>query len=547
VVDEAHCISDWGHDFRPDYRRIARVLRNLPPNMPVLATTATANDRVVDDIVGQLGSDLEILRGPLTRASLQLQNIYLSSQAERMAWLAWQLKKLPGSGIVYTLTKLDAERVARWLRSRGVRAEAYHAGTQDRGVLEEQLLNNEVKALVATVALGMGFDKPDLGFVIHFQRPASVVHYYQQVGRAGRAVDNAYGVLMNGKEDDLIADYFVRNAFPCVEEVEKVVESLRAAPTPMHLSRLLQHINLSKARLEIVLKFLSLESPAPLLKTAAGWVAMPVRWQMPVDRVARISDLRRYEQHRMRQYVNSQDCLMQFLAEELNDPQARACGKCVNCLGRLLPVNVPPLLVRAAREFLKGWQIWIVTRKQWPIGLSAHGESRDLSETHRAEIGRALCYWGDGDLGVLVRNGKRAGRFDDRLVEAAADFIENRWHPDFPPKWIARVPSQRHPTLVLDFCQRLAVRLGIPFIDAVSQVRPTQPQKTRENSFHQARNVAGAFAVNPKTCRRDPVLLVDDAVDSRWTFTVIAAALREAGCGPVLPFALADTSVQDGD
>ena len=284
VVDEAHCISDWGHDFRPDYRRIVRVLRALPRNIPVLATTATANDRVVGDILEQLGGNLEAQRGPLARASLSLQNIYLGSQAERMAWLANLLPGLPGSGVVYTLTVRDSERLAEWLSSRGIDAEPYHGSmeSEQREVLENRLLNNDVKALVATVALGMGFDKPDLGFVIHFQRPGSVVHYYQQVGRAGRAVDDAYGVLLNGAEDDAIADYFIRTAFPAPRDVEQLLEAMWEAGEPLTLGKLQQRVNLSAGTIDKILKFLLLESPAPIQRNAekpATYVLNPVRWR----------------------------------------------------------------------------------------------------------------------------------------------------------------------------------------------------------------------------------------------------------------------------
>ena len=230
VVDEAHCISDWGHDFRPDYQRVTRILQALPPNVPVLTTTATANDRVVTDVVSQLGSDLRVVRGPLVRKSLRLQNISLPRASSRMAWLARWLPQLPGSGIIYALTIADAQNVAEWLRSRGIDAYAYWGGlnAEEREDLEEKLLANQVKALVATTALGMGFDKPDLGFVIHYQRPGSAIHYYQQVGRAGRALDRAYGVLLGGDEDQQITEYFIRTAFPPEAHARQVLDALQA-------------------------------------------------------------------------------------------------------------------------------------------------------------------------------------------------------------------------------------------------------------------------------------------------------------------------------
>jgi ATP-dependent DNA helicase RecQ len=550
VVDEAHCISDWGHDFRPDYRRIVRILQALPLNIPVLATTATANDRVVGDIVDQLGPNLEVQRGPLARASLSLQNIYLPSQAERMAWLAHTLPQLAGSGIVYTLTVKDSERLADWLRSQGIDAEPYNAamGTERRETLENRLLKNEVKALVATVALGMGFDKPDLGFVIHFQRPSSVVHYYQQVGRAGRAVENAFGVLLNGEEDDSIADYFIRTAFPTAENVAQLLAAMQAAGGPLKAPGLRQRLNLSAWMIEKILNFFLLESPAPIQKTDSGYVLNPVRWEMPAARIEAITNLRRLERERMKVYMASEDCLMQFLAVELNDPAAEPCGKCVNCAGHLLSKEYPARLAQEAVDFLGCLENPIEARKQWPPGLARPDMRGTIAQKHQAMEGRALCRWGDPGLGELVRQGKQHGQqFDEQLVDAAARLIRDRWNPVPAPIWVTCVPSRRHLTLVPDFARRLADKLGLPFLECIRKVHDTEPQKTRANSFQQAQNLAGAFVVDAAGIQTKPGLLVDDMVDSRWTFTVLALLLRQAGSGPVYPFALADTSSADGD
>lgn len=550
VVDEAHCISDWGHDFRPDYRRIVRILRSLPRNIPVLATTATANDRVVKDIVEQLGPDLEVQRGPLTRASLSLQNIYLRSQAARMAWLANILPDLPGSGIVYTLTVRDSERLADWLKSRGIDAEPYNGAmeTERREILEQRLLNNGVKALVATVALGMGFDKPDLGFVVHFQRPPSVVHYYQQVGRAGRAVDNAYGILLNGEEDDEIADYFIRTAFPTPQDVDQFLTVIRAANAALTVADMQQRVNFPKGKIESILKFLLLESPAPIQKNGGSYVLNPVRWRMPVERIERITNLRRQEQEQMKVYMTSRDCLMQFLSEALNDPSAEPCGKCANCQGELLSEGYPDELAQAAAEFLKRLENPIKPRKRWPAGLPDPGMSGGIAAERQAREGRALCRWGDPGFGFLVQRGKRQDhRFDDQLVKASAQLIESRWKPTPALTWITCVPSKRHRGLVPDFARRLARRLGIPFVECIRKVKDAEPQKTRANSFQRCQNLIEAFEVDRAAVRSGPVLLIDDMVDSRWTFTVSTALLCKAGSGPVYPFALADSSSDDGE
>ncbi len=548
VVDEAHCISDWGHDFRPDYRRIVRILRALPPNVPVLATTATANDRVVEDVGQQLGPQLTSIRGPLSRESLRLQNLRLPSKAARMAWIAHQVPSLQGTGIIYTLTVRDADNLASWLRSRGVDAPAYHADldNEQREQREDQLLHNEVKALVATVALGMGFDKPDLGFVIHFQRPASVVHYYQQVGRAGRALENSYGVLLNGSEDDEIADYFLRTAFPTENEVDETLAALEQAGEPVKLRALERLVNIPSGKLQNVLKFLSLESPSPIQYVQQGYARTAVRWEMPRQRISRIQNLRRAEQQRMREYLGSGDCLMQFLCRELNDPHVRPCGKCSNC-AEGLNRDYPEDLAAAAAAFLNRLEISIEPRKQWPSGLSFEGLRGNIQPAHCSEIGRALCRWGDPGYGEQVRRGKlQTGRFSEELVQAVVGLVR-RWAPQPSPGWLTCVPSRRRQDLVPRFARELAHALGLPFVDCIAKVKDTAEQKSRRNSFQQVQNLEDAFAVDGGLVRQAPVLLVDDMVDSRWTFTVVGAKLRQAGSGPVFPLALADSSAGDGD
>jgi ATP-dependent DNA helicase RecQ len=329
VVDEAHCISDWGHDFRPDYRRITRILNFLPPGIPLLATTATANDRVVNDVAAQLGPTLTVIRGPLRRDSLRLQNIRLGNQAERLAWLAEHIPKIPGAGIIYTLTVRDAQRVAGWLKYRGIDAEAYWGDLDNemRLELEHRLLSNQLKAVVATSALGMGFDKRDLGFVVHYQRPGSVIHYYQQVGRAGRAIDDALGILLSGDEDDDIAGYFINTAFASEEDIVSVLGTLEISEAGLTLDEIGARVNVRRGAVEKVLKNLSVDSPAPVVHEKSRWRRTPISYVHDSDRVARITALRRSEQTRMSEYVVARSCLMAFLSEELDDADVAPCGR----------------------------------------------------------------------------------------------------------------------------------------------------------------------------------------------------------------------------
>jgi ATP-dependent DNA helicase RecQ len=548
VVDEAHCISDWGHDFRPDYRRIVSILKLLPPNVPALATTATANDRVVNDITQQLGKRLEVIRGPLVRSSLHLENIRLIDQAERMAWLAVHLKTIPGSGIIYTLTIKDSQRVADWLRTQGIDAHAYWGGLDNeiRVDLEQKLLNNKIKVLVATTALGMGFDKPDLSFVIHFQRPASVVHYYQQVGRAGRAIDSAYGIMLSGGEDEDITNYFIETAFPPEAHAKEILNELNQETGGLSIPEIEGKVNISRKKIDKVLKLLVVEPKPPVVKRSAKYYATPVEYKPDNKKIEFLKSIRKDEQSRMREYLNSTECLMKFLQEELNDPYAEPCGRCAPCTGNpLLPESYSNSVVNDAVEFLKRLDQVIEVRKMWPGDalVDAYGWKGRIPDSLQMMEGRTLCLWGDPGWGELVKAGKqRDGRFSDDLVNGMVTMINERWKPDPYPWWVTCISSITHPDLVPDFARRVANKLNLPFIDSVEKVRDAEPQKSMQNSHRQAKNIAGAFMIKNELVKPAPVFLIDDLVDSRWTLTIVAALLRNSGSGPVFPVALSMTT-----
>jgi ATP-dependent DNA helicase RecQ len=527
VVDEAHCISDWGHDFRPDYRRIARVIDALPPDVPVLCTTATANDRVVADVVEQLGSGLEVVRGPLERASLSLAVVELPAAAERLAWLATVVPTLPGSGIVYCLTVADTERVASWLRARGISAAAYSGQSEgdDRVVLESALLGNEVKVVVATSALGMGFDKPDLPFVVHYQSPGSPVAYYQQVGRAGRAVDEAFGILLRGREDADIQDHFIRTAFPPRQQAEHVVGLLAAAGIgeKVSIGDIEREVNARRTRIEAMLKVLEVEGAVE--RVDGGWAATGEPWAYDAARVEAVTAIRRAEQAAMNDYAETDACRMAFLRAQLDDPSAGPCGRCDRCTGRSWAVPLDPALVEAARHHLRSADLELAPRRQWPYGL-AEVRGRIPADA-QLRPGRALGRVGDGGWGTV------AGAGDEEEVLAAAVELVRSWAPDPPPAWVTWVPGS-----AAGFAARLAAALGLPAVDAVHRRRDGPPQAEMANSAQQVRNVLGAFAVDEGAVHPGPVLLVDDLHDSGWTMTVVGLALHDAGAGPVHPFAL---------
>ncbi len=542
VVDEAHCISDWGHDFRPQYRLLERIIRTLPRNMRLLATTATANNRVLDDLQSVLGPNLGVSRGDLNRPSLELQTIRLPSQADRLAWLAERLPTLEGSGIIYALTVRDAVQVADWLKSRGLNVEAYTGETGDRRPrLENDLLANRVKALVATTALGMGFDKPDLAFVIHYQAPGSVVAYYQQIGRAGRALERAHAVLLGGDEDADITDYFIETAFPTREEVRSVLDALESSRDGLSLQELTRKVNVRRGRIDKTLLLMSLESPAPIARMGARWQLTAARLQPSFwERAERLTALRREEQLQMKEYVSLTTGHMDFLIRALDGESATIESRRDPMP---LPLDVDPMLVQQALGFLRRNNVQIAPRQQWPTGgMPASGVSGKLVKSLQASPGRALCVWGDAGWGDLVRQGKYRDRaFADELVEACADMVR-KWNPQPTPRWVTCIPSLRHTGLVFHFARRLAVALNLEFRPVLEKTEARPEQKGMANSDHQAWNVDGAFAVRGGVLPT-AVLLIDDMVDSRWTFTVAAWLLRSHGSGEVFPVALASSGV----
>ena len=553
VVDEAHCISDWGHDFRPDYRRIVGILKVMPKGMPVLGTTATANDRVVADIEEQLGG-INVLRGALTRESLKLQNIVLKDQASRLAWLKENLPNLEGSGIIYVLTKRDARTIAQWLNDCDIEAAAYYAGVEDenfedsktyREFLEDSLYNNDLKALVATTALAMGYDKPDLNFVVHFQAPDSIISYYQQVGRAGRAINSAYGILLSGQEDAEVHNYFRESAFPPEYVVENILQAL-IDHDGLSIPKLQEVLNIKYGQIDKTIKYLRVEEPSPIVKEGTKWKRSAVSYTMNTEKIERLTNQRVLEWETVQNYINTKECLMTFLQKELDDQNIANCGKCANCLGEpIVPNSVTHENIIEASVYLKHSEFDILPRKQIASNaLPEYGWRGNLRADLQAETGKVLSRWGDAGWGKMVVDDKHYGFFRDELVVAMYEMILERWKPDPFPEWLTCIPSLRHPELVPNFAKRLAEKLGIPFKPIIVKAKDTEPQKEQENSYHQCHNLDGVFQIDGEV-ENKPVFLVDDAVDSRWTFTIAATLLKKSGSGLVYPIALTSTSVSD--
>ncbi|MFC7545084.1 DEAD/DEAH box helicase [Plantactinospora sp. GCM10030261] len=563
VVDEAHCVSDWGHDFRPDYRRLRTFLANLPAGTPVLATTATANARVTADVAeqlstdagGQLGADALVLRGPLDRESLRLAVLDLPSPAHRLGWLADHLDRLPGSGIIYTLTVAAAGETAEFLRSRGYPVAVYtgQADDADRRAAEQDLLDNKIKALVATSALGMGFDKPDLGFVVHLGAPPSPIAYYQQVGRAGRAVEHAEVLLLPGAEDAAIWRYFASLAFPPEEQVRGVLDALRP-DRPLSTPALEPVVDMRRARLELMLKVLDVDGA--VRRVRGGWIATGEPWVYDAARLRRVAEARTAEQRAMREYARTTSCRMRFLRSCLDDPEAADCGRCDRCAGPRFDVEVSAAARGAAQTFLGRPGVGIPPKKMWPTGLEAVGVpvKGKISPAEQALSGRAVgrlsdLGWGGRLRGLLGPEAPDAALPDD-VATAVVEVLKAWAHGDDPwptrPVGVIAIDSRRRPRLVRGLAERIASVGRLPLLGAVRPVDAASGG-ARGNSAQRVRALYGAFEVPAELAATlpgltGPVLLVDDLVDSGWTMTLVSRLLRQSGAPEVLPLALAVAS-----
>ncbi|MGB3352011.1 MAG: RecQ family ATP-dependent DNA helicase [Mycobacterium sp.] len=551
VIDEAHCVSDWGHDFRPDYRRIRTLIAELGNDIPVLATTATANDRVVDDVRSQLGvsgaeagGDALVLRGGLDRESLRLSVVKAGNPAQRAAWLAAQMNSLPGSGIVYTLTVAQANDVAAMLRDRGHVVAAYTGATEtaEREQLEHDLRDNRVKALIATSALGMGFDKPDLGFVVHLGAPASPIAYYQQVGRAGRATESAEVILLPGAEDRDVWRYFASVAFPSEVMVRNVIRALDPE-RPQSTPALEPLVDLNRTRLEMVLKVLDVDGAVRRVK--GGWIGTGREWDYDEERYRRLDEARKREQQAMLDYLDTDQCRMSFLRGQLNDPElvdGARCGRCDNCTGSSYDPGVDESEAEAARTRLMRPGVEITARRQWPSGLAKLGVQLSGKITDGPAAGRAIGRLTDLGWGARLRavlDGPDAEAPDD-VVRGAADVLA-AWDWKTRPTAVMAMASERHPLLIDSLARRLAELGRLEHLGTLGYAVERRPV-TAANSAYRVAALAGSWDPPELPELTGPVLLVDDMTDTGWTLTMAARIVRQAGAPEVLPLVVAAVS-----
>ncbi len=532
VIDEAHCISDWGHDFRLEYGKLGRIISDMPANVSVLAVTATANDRVVNDLCTQLGDDVYVSRGKLTRESLHIQILKLDSKAKRYAWLLENLSKLPGTGIIYCLTRRDCEDLSAFLNHNGINTMPYYSGNDETINTEaiEKFHDNRIKAIIATVKLGMGYDKGDIAFVIHYQTPANIVSYYQQIGRAGRNLSDAYAFLMSGGNDDeRINNFFIETAFPTRGESRSIYNVISSGEG-VKLTEIEASLNIRHTRVMKALDFL--ENDGFIFKEGSAYYASAKRFVYDSKHYQEITRIRKQEMKQMNELIHTNECYSKFIVNCLDDDEENDCGRCSNCLRHYV---YPDLTLKSssliiAETWINSRVLEILPRKLWP-------DRKKIDYVNMNGI--CLSKYGDSGYGEMVREGKyETGRFSDELVERAAEVLMPLVNQK-RVRAITFVPSLRS-DIVSDFASRLASRMHITLYDALGKL-PAEPQKDMENSAYQCENARQSFYVKIKRLPAK-VILVDDIVDSKWTLTVCGYKLMEAGCIEVYPFTLADSS-----
>ncbi len=543
VIDEAHCISDWGHDFRLEYGKLYNILRLLPPNVHILATTATANNRVVDDLKKQLGDDVYISRGPLTRESLKISIVRTSNVAERYAWILKNINKLRGTGIIYCLTQKDCEYLAKFLNAHGVKAKAYYSrDTKDKEGEEQNtetidlFINNKIKVIVATIKLGMGFDKDDIGFVIHYQMPSNIVAYYQQIGRAGRNISYADAILMHGDEDLKIINHFIDTAFPSEYECKSIIDCLEnksGLSKYAIANEIAAEVNIRYGRILKTLNFLYNENA--IYKDGSKYYIAPNKYTYNKKHYDEITAIRKEERDQMCTFLSTKECLSKYIVNCLDDDSVVECKKCSNCSPNILFEKPTQVELDRALKYINKLDIPITPRQKWPLNdLSyAHGPLLPMQK------GICLSRYNDVGYGKLVKKGKYEDSFfAEELVKKSADILKD-FISDHNITQLTCVVSKRN-NIVEDFSKRLAQALDIPFISTLEK-HDAIPQKNMENSYYQCTNALNSFCVKSGKYSGN-VLLIDDIIDSRWTMAVCAHYLMKAGFSEVYPYALANSS-----
>jgi len=533
VIDEAHCISTWGHDFRPHYQRIVRLLTALPRNIPVLALTATANRRVEDDVLRQIVSDAQVKRGTMQRPNLYLNVEYLHSDREKLAYLAAILPRVPGTGIIYTATRHDAEMVAVFLQLQNIRAEYYHSGREEevRQDIEQKLMANHYKVVCSTNALGMGIDKPDIRFIIHYQFPGSPIDYYQEIGRAGRDGKVAWCILIYDTSDLTIQEHFIRTAKPERRCYESILSLLRIMPRG--LNDLIRVTGYARSVVQNILS--DLEEQRFVERSLKKYIVVPHEGQPDFSSYEIVREQKLRELRHIQDYAQLKSCYMEYLTTYLGDQGDYHCRTCRNCRTSNFPqIRPSDGMLRATTHFLE---------EEFLPRIEKRG-----SQTHPIhEAGWSLSFHGMTHTGELVSASKYrdAGPFAQSLVLRAVGVLRTHY-PLEAINGIVSVPPTKSGMLVENFAREVADLTGLEYLHVLTKVRETREQKSLSNRLQKADNVKDAFIVRfPEQVVGRTLLLIDDIYDSGYMLREVGQTLMQAGARVVYPLTITRTAHSD--
>ncbi len=540
VVDEAHCISDWGHDFRLEYTKIKDIITTLPESTHILATTATANNIVINDINEQFGGDTFISRGSLTRKSLNIQTSVFNDDYEKYAFILQHIQSIPGTGIIYCLTKNDCESLSEFLNMHNISARPFYSGLNNDFNNETLSLfkENKIKAIVATIKLAMGFDKGDVSFVINYDIPKNITLCYQEIGRAGRNIDNAYIIILFSNRDIKINNFFIEQAFPTEEDSLDVYNCVKNnnGITKRAIQSL---VNIQSGKINKSIDFL--EHDGFIYKDNNKYYTAPKTYFYNKEHYNAITKQRYEDLENMKNIINVKTCLSKYIVNKLDDTTAQNCGKCTNCRQKLLfSTNLNEQALREAHNFIDNKYIVIEPRKMWLDGQS----NKKIPLIN--EIGFALTKYNNSFYGDLVKQGKYGDLkgFSDKLLNKVCDVIPKLFAKQ-KILYITAVPS-KNSTLVEDFTKQVAEKLHLKYIKILEKITNTH-QKDQQNSSYQCSHARSSFKIidNIQHPHNYNIILLDDMKDSGWTLTVCGYLLREYGFEKVFPFALADSSNKD--
>lgn len=526
VVDEAHCISVWGHDFRPSYRRIVNLVRQLQADFPVFACTATATKRVQEDIELQFDNrKLTVLRGDLTRPNFRLGVIKAESQEAKMIGVLEFVLEQKGTGIIYCGTQVESEQYSKWLEFNGINSTYYTAGLDNdtRKSIETGLMNNEFKCVVSTNALGMGIDKPDIRFIVHTQIPTSPLHYYQEIGRAGRDGLPTEIALFYNDQDNKLPESFINNSRPSIAKYHRIISVIQSESISLY--NLIRKVNLKKTQVNVILNDLIDQRIAVKYGKSNRY---EYKFGAPKLDDSKFKELRNAKMNdfkEMLSYVESLNCRMTFLRTYLGDPTHSTCGHCDVDQDRVFNVSIDEAGLKKVEEFRETY---------FPI-LEVSTKTNILVD------GVAASYYGVTNVGSVLHRCKYdgGGDFPDFLLKKTLKaFRKHYGQAEFD--LVLYVPPTESGDLVKNFAEKVAKVLKFPISDALIKTRDTEPQKGFESSISKKDNLIGAFDCTEDISGKS-ILLIDDIFDSGQTIKCVADILKHKGVHIVAPLTIAKT------